>query len=485
MKKILKYIMLSMVITAPYACKKELGALPQNAKVAENTILDQGTSQIALNGAYYNFANATQIKTGWQSHELYPSEMTGYIVYGLGGNIGIYINDLSGENTNASGYWLQCYKALNAVDNVIKGVNALDDNKFTGTRKKEIIAEAHFLRAYAHFKLLNFYGEWYKPDSKFGVLLRDESSTLTTIAKARNTVKETYDFIISDLDDAIANAPATNQVYYATKWAAMALKMRVLMCRGTAADYTQVITLGNTIIQTGPYTLEAKQEDIFHTKGLASKEIILGIQPQALQTTDNYSKSRQYYPGASALYAASSTLKDLYANDPRLTWMVGTKTTFTDLYAPGTAWFMKYILQGGVASTVSESDYAFRLTEVYLLQAEAIVRSGGSLANARTLVHTIQACAGITATTNNTNYLAVEAALTTDAMNLEIYKETARSMVAEDGQEWNALLRLPFATVKSIRSTITSTNQFIYPVPKDEFQYNPLFGDQNPGYIKY
>lgn len=483
MRKLFKYIIICSIVVCFYACKKDLSAPPQNAKVDGNTILDQATAQIALNGVYYNFANATTIKTSWQMHEIIPASFAGYIQNGLGPSP-MDLNQTYTYTTPTQGYWLECYKTLNAANGLIKGVTALDDNKFTNNRKKSIIAEAHFLRAYAHFKLLNFYGEWYKPDSKLGILLRDETSSLSNISKARSSVKDSYDFIINDLDDAIANAPATNVNYYVTKWAAMALKMRVLICRAAAGDYTLIINLANTIIQNSPYTLEAKQEDIFHSKGLSSSEIILGIKPQSLQATAPYSKSLQYYPIASSLYVASLSLKNIYANDPRLNWMIGTATPNTAKYAPNTTYFMKYILQGGIPTTVSESDYPLRLTEVYLLAAESIVRSGGDMAAAKTLVHTIQSKAAITATVNNTNYLAVESANTTDLMLFEIYKETVRSMVAEDGSEWNALLRLPLTTVMQIKPTITSQNQYILPIPANEFLYNPLFGDQNPGYSK-
>jgi hypothetical protein len=346
-----------------------------------------------------------------------------------------------------------------------------------------MLAEARFLRAYSHFKILNFYGEWYKPESRLGILIREEPSTLNIIPKARSSVKDSYDFIISDLDYAIANGPDSNAVFYATKWAAMALKLRVLMCRGAVNDYAQVISLAEKL-KGGPYVLEANQEDIFHTKGLASKEVILGILPQPTQVSDIYNKSAQYFPGSSSLYTGNKELTDIYANDPRAAWICGRPTDYADSYDPSQVYFMKYIKQDKRPTTVSESDYAFRLTEAYLLQAEAIVRSGGNLQTAKELVHTIQSKAGITAALNNTNYIAVENANTPDLLLMEIFKETVRCMIAEDGSEWNALLRLPFETVKHIKPTITSQNQYILPVPNNEFLYNSLFGDQNPGYSK-
>lgn len=473
------YIVLTLVVMGftIVSCKKELSVLPKNAKVDANTILDQPTAQIALNGAYYCFANATNVKTGWQNHEIRPAFFTGFL------------QDPNNSDNNepenryariTSYYWAESYTLLNAVNGVIKGVNTVPDSKFTNTRKKEIIAEAHFLRAYGHFKILSYYAEWFKPGSKLGVLLRDELSTISNIAKARSTVKESYDFILADLDDAIANAPAVNQNVYATKWAGMALKMRVLMSRAQPSDYAEVISLADNIMKNSPYILEPKAEDIFHKSGLASKEVILGIKPQTNQQLDYYSKSAQYWPGASSLYLATSGLKNLLNNDPRQNWMLGTVAT----RFPNNYYFTKYIVQGSTPSVVSETDYALRLTEVYLLKAEAIARSGGNLADAKALIHTIQSKAGITAADNNTSYLAVENAATADALLLELYKENVKSLMAEDGLEWLALLRFSFETVRQLKPTITSQSQYILPIPRDEFMYNPSFGDQNPGYDK-
>ncbi|MDB5158012.1 MAG: RagB/SusD family nutrient uptake outer membrane protein [Mucilaginibacter sp.] len=482
MKKLLTYIIISFIGLAIFSCKKQLDALPKNAKVEGNVIVDQLTAQVALNGVYYDFADASTTSTGWQGHEVLPASLAGYVENGFG----FSSSDLNQNfliTAGYPGYWNECYNTVNAANGFIQGITPIADAKFTGTRKKQMLAEARFLRAYSHFKILNFYGEWYKPASNLGIVIRDKPSVLNTIPKARSSVKDSYAFIIGDLDYAIANCPDSNQVFYASKWAAMALKMRVLMCRAANEDYAQVISLAETL-KTGPYALEDKQEDIFHTKGLTSKEVILGITPQATQVSDYYNKSRQYYPGASSLYCGNGRLKAIYDHDPRAAWMIGGAPDYAAYYDSTQVYFMKYIIQKNQPTTVSESDYAFRLTEIYLLEAEAIVRSGGSMSDAKQLVHTIQSKAGITATLNNTNYLAVENANTTDSLLMEIFKETVRSLVAEDGSEWNALLRLPFETVKEIKPTITSQNQYILPVPINEFLYNPLFGDQNPGYSK-
>ena len=483
MKRFILNIIAIAALSTLQACKKDLNALPENSRVAEVAIVDAKTAEIALNGAYANFANVASSlsstssggipRTNWTSHERYPAMFAGYLGYGYG-QLPEEENQTSGDG---SVYWEEEYRLLNAVNGALKGVSSLPGEAFTGSRRAEIVAELHFLRAYAHFKLLSFYGQWFDVNSAYGVLLRDAPSTKSNIFKARSTVKESYDFIVTDLEDAIANAPAARPNYYATKSAAMLLKMRVLISRGAAADYTEVINLADKIIQNGTYTLEADVKDIFHTKGLASKVVILGLKSQPNQEKDYYSRSAQFWPGASAIFVAKGTLKNLLANDPRQAWMIGSANPYSS-YSPNTFYFTKYMIQGGTPTTVSETFYAMRLSEVYLLKAEAIVRSGGNLGDAKTILKTVMGHAGVT------DFTAVDNANTPADLLLQIYYENSKNLVAEDGQEWLSLLRLGLNTVKQLRPTIITQAQYILPIPHTEFIYNPTIGAQNPGYSK-
>jgi hypothetical protein len=197
---------------------------------------------------------------------------------------------------------------------------------------------------------------------------------------------------------------------------------------------------------------------------------MLGIQPQANQELYYYNVSGTFI-GASAFYIATPALYNLLKNDPRLNWVVG-PVKETNYY------FIKYIQPTKESTVISETAYAFRLSEVYLMQAEAIARSGGNLSTAKTILQTVMSKAGVT------NFTAVNSAVTPADVQVQIYYEFARNFVGEDGIEWMALLRLPFATVQQIRPTIKDKIQYILPVPDGEFQNNPNFGEQNPGYSK-
>lgn len=462
MKNVFLYIVFTGIVFTQYACKKELNALPDQSKVDGNVIVDGKSAEVALNGAYYRLAESgddrgTPSTMTVFTHEILPAQLAGSIDYQYGGSDAAR-NIIVSESYTALPVWTASYLLVNAANGVIKGVKALPEGKITEQRRNEILGEAMFLRAYGHYRLLGFYAQYFDVNSNYGVMLRTEPVTTSNIAKARSTVSESYASILEDIDFAITNAPANNVNHYASSWTAKALKARVLINRGAQGDYENVIAITEDIMQNGPYELEGNLRDIFSTKGLESKEVIMGTFPMPGQLN----KKDTYFNGPA--YIPTTALVDLLNGDPRANWVLGDiqgQVGITKYKGPGV-----------------EVAYMFRLTEIYLLRAEAIVRSGGSLDDARGLVKTVQQHAGLT------DFSALDNAATPEAMLMEIYKETARNLLCEDGQDWFALLRLPFGTVKILRPTIISKDQYIMPIPRTEFQKNSAIGDQNPGYNK-
>ena len=207
-----------------------------------------------------------------------------------------------------------------------------------------------------------------------------------------------------------------------------------------------MITLTKDIIEKGPYELEENLKDIFKEKGLASKEVMLGIEPFVNQVRhyDDYA----YREEPAYLRTTTDTL--LYENDPRGEWMRG---------AIGEGEGITKYLGNQV-----EVCYAMRLTEMYLLQAEAIVRSGGLLSDAKALLKEVMGHAGITVFTE------LDAIADRDELLFEIYKETARNLMLEDGIEWSALIRLPMERILEVKPAIREQNYIILPIPADEFE---------------
>jgi hypothetical protein len=466
MKKVSIYILLIVGIGAEISCKKDLNALPSNAKVEGNVVVDQKSAQIALNGVYYLAAGVSIYgsipSTHFENtHENAGAFMSGYLSSGFDDGLGDNGAQYDGPNFVLP-MWTNFYQVVNAANGLLKGLAELPTDRMPDTARARISGEAHFLRAYGHYNLLMYYSQFFDTTSQYGVMLRKDFVTTSNIVQARNTVKESYDFILADIDTAIANAPVKNASIYATTWAAKALKVRLLMNKGGAGDYAQAITLAKDIITNGGYSLETNLKDIFFEKGLSSKEVILGIMPQPNQIIkqDDYIN----YPE----WNAAQQMADLLATDPRGDWVTG--MVASPYYGDVTLCVTKY-----TAEPVGEVCYAFRLTEMYLLEAEAIVRGGGALGDAKVLLKEVMGHAGVT------DFTDVDNAATMDEVLLEIHKEVVRNLYCEDGAEWFSLLRMSFDQVKAMRPTIVSKNQYVMPVPKTELDKNGSM-KQNPGY---
>ena len=152
---------------------------------------------------------------GWNSI-VWPMLSTGETVNR--NNPGIYIPQ--------KGYYPQGYLIIRNANNLIENLPAYI-GKLAGA--ESWIAEAKFIRAYVYFQLVKRYG---------GVPIVDKVQQITdTLAIARSSHEASYDFILSDLDYAIANMPATSDLGRANKYVAAAFKSRVALYAGSIARY--------------------------------------------------------------------------------------------------------------------------------------------------------------------------------------------------------------------------------------------------------
>ncbi len=474
MKK--NHLRLSIFLTAGIvfgACKKELNVYPTTAEASGNLITNQLTAQQVLNGVYYRFAGAGIDPYGSEStewsvpNEIYPSELSGSLEQSNVGSLYNYTFDADDDDVNSM--WLYDYALVDAADGFIANMTPV--TSVSTAVKQQMLAEAMFLRAFGYSELLLYFGQYTDTSSQYGIILRDQEATASNINLPRSTVAAAYTSILSDLDAAIQGLPVLNSaIYYTNASTAKLLKARVLMNRGATGDYAQVISLTNDIISNGPFALEDSLKDIFLTKGFESKEVMLGIQPFSTET------DKFYYYQQSAGYTTGNLLPILLADDARNQWIY---KPFSYPWGGGYNELTKYY-SGDPINTVqtplSTYCYAFRLSEAYLLEAEAITMSGGDTAIAKRLVKTVMSHAGA----GPTELAAVDSATTPAALQLQIVKENMRNFTYENGVDWFALRRLPFATIQSLNSNIKNPSKLIFPIPSSELTYNKVI--QNPGY---
>lgn len=80
-------------------------------------------------------------------------------------------------------------------------------------------------------------------------------------------------------------------------------------------------------------------------------------------------------------------------------------------------------------------------------------------------------------------YGAIPPALTynnsDELLNL-IFEEYVKELCFEAGSVWFSAVR--HNKIETVNPNVSSTNQYILPIPLNELESNTLFGAQNPGY---
>lgn len=466
--KLLSFLFLLLALDA---CKKELNVYPTTSEVDGKVIVDAQSAFTVLNGIYYRFADAGADNNNvpvleWSDvNEALPSSLCGTMT-----NTSQYWtpSGFDPKEYGADFQWVYGYNIVNAANGFLKNVDGA--SSIPATTKKQMIAEAKFLRAFANTQLLLYYGQFYDVNSKYGIVLRDEFVTSTNITLPRSNVGQCYTAILADLDAAIPDLPAmNNHIYYANASAAKLLKARLLINRGATGDYDEVVSLTSDIISSNLFSLEPNTKDIFLSKGFDSKEVILGVQPYPLETY-KYRNNQYYFQ-----YPVTDTLVSLLTGDPRNKWVYKSALYYGTTYVNSFSKYYSGDVDNPVQTPLSEYSYAFRLTEAYLLEAEALALENNNLPKAKSLLNEVRMHAGITSTS------AVDNASSALQLQVMIEKEEIKNFIGENGEDWFALRRMPMDTIQTIQPLLKIKDRFLLPIPYAEVTYNSKVM-QNPSY---
>jgi hypothetical protein len=248
-----------------FSCSKtaEINPLPTSV-ITEGSAF--ATSSRILNQVY-------GLYTTFKSTGLYGSQ---YVVYSdlkagdfisvnLNPNVGAltYMCQTDGGSLEVNQVWRTAYQLINACNVFIDGMNTGGTAIVGAATGKQYIAEARTLRAIAYYDMLQLYAQPYTKNNGAspGLPLRLTPNVgLQDYSLARSTVATVYAQILTDMDSAEVNLPAsyTTAVLNTTrlhKNAAIALKTRVYL---SMAKYDKVITEASKIVSAAaPYTASA------------------------------------------------------------------------------------------------------------------------------------------------------------------------------------------------------------------------------------
>ena len=151
MKRILLYTTLSLLC---FSCKNMLEEVPKDFVSRSNYYQNEADAQGAINGAYSSLSPDIYGITSYLM-----TALQGDYLNGRGSQAPISLVDRVLDQQNigrAATNWSSLYQAINRANAVLDNVPNIVDMK--EDLRKQILAEAHFLRAYAYFELVRGWG---------------------------------------------------------------------------------------------------------------------------------------------------------------------------------------------------------------------------------------------------------------------------------------------------------------------------------------
>lgn len=237
MKKKIIYIFLPLLmVMICFSCKNVLNVAPQNI-IQDNVVFTNESAVEAYLASMYNDLPVEDFN--FSARNGFNAWASSTFLCHLSDEAICCLTD--NKNSIGDGTWLNWwnYKAVRNVNNFIAKIQTA---KFSKNKIDEWLGEAKFIRAYYYFGLAKRYG---------GVPIITQvqnftGNNLDSLQVPRNTEKEVYDFILSELDQAALLLGETSNPGKANKYVAYALESRAMLYAASDAEYGSVGSNGLT-----------------------------------------------------------------------------------------------------------------------------------------------------------------------------------------------------------------------------------------------
>jgi hypothetical protein len=391
--------------------------------------------------------------------------------------------------------WNRLYQLIARANVVIEKIDVIGNDIYTTPNLKDHQGEALFLRGFAHYYLWNYFGT--APIRTARVIAEDD------FRPSNSSGTELLDQAIADFTEAANLLPdtwSTGNRGRVTKNSANGFLGKSLVFRASvgqnAADYTAAITAFNKI--TGASLIpsfgdnfsgstENNLESLFEVQaGNASSGNNVWLDNDFDNNIGDLSIFWGYYSnnfalfGQSPYFVTSKLVDAIDEDDPRV----------TETFDPGSRSVNKYVLRDAGGDVGSFNNYrVLRLADIKLLEAEAILQSGGSTSDVIALINEVRTRARnmVPGGTFPQDYSANETNRTT-IMDW-IIKERLIELAGE-GQRWLDLKRWHVQGIINLNNSFFSSNvpvsfevpkHLLLPIPTSELDVNPNMS-QNVGY---
>ena len=501
MKKLF-YISLIALCFGVSSCNEELDITPSFELNEVTGITNAVKARAAVDGVYPFIVQGENFSGG-----LYAALASkgGYVRFSSGDY------DMTTTQTNNSPsqqyYWLGYYETINAANFAINGISKLTEATISEEEKTALLAEARFLKAFAQMFTFWKFGHWWESndESPYGVLYRDELSTVTNLQKGRLSVGESYARIFEDIDFAIENLPSFSEKgnRYVSKEFAKVFKAKVLLYRHGFNDgrnkpeLVEALGLVNEILDASipGFSMQADLEQVYEESWDSPENLFSGYLEQdgARSDYDASNYARGYVLYGTAQFAWTDPANNTaglrngtdawFKEDPR--WLIATGPvgwpyagTSTYIY-----WAWKKVSRlgqrdGKVATPPDNkyNTYFFRYPELYILKAELLARTGASYTDAIAPINEMRS------KRTNPVFESLDPQNEQEAMDM-IFKEYFLETFLENGSEFFSSLRFKTTEgdlwMESLKDMTIEFNKICYPIPSEEMLVNKVI-EQNP-----
>ncbi|MCX2474241.1 RagB/SusD family nutrient uptake outer membrane protein [Pedobacter sp. MC2016-05] len=392
------------------------------------------------------------------------------------------------------GLWSKNFTGINRANIILDKIEKATN--LSAGFKSRITAEAKFLRAYFYFDLVRFFGNV--------PLITKQIPTADLYTQTQSAPTAIYAQIEKDLREAFPSLPPTvaaNEKGRISRGTAKALLGKVLLFQNDNSKLAEAATLFNDVNKTGNeygYALLPNYADIFRPDNKFNSEVILEIPHSTLSAWGDWgwvnggegnvapqfigmdSYNGDTYSAGWGFCPVTLDLVNAMKADPRFATSIidgaalkAAGATYTARYQ-NTNYFIKkyaplkaYRSNSGVAELNWPIDeIEMRLADTYLMEAEALVRSGGNATRALELLTAVRARVGLApvpATLDN------------------IYNER-RLELAFEGHRFFDLVRTNRAVAVLGPLGFKAGKSELLPVPQQEIDLTKGVIKQNPGY---
>ena len=454
-------------------CKKLLDAKPPPAIIIGDEVFTIDSTAIAVMNSVYSFLSQNNSfaqgsrsigqLTGFAGDELTPNNSESYQRF--------YQNALTATNFSADYFWNEMYGRIYTCNKCVEAIPV--SKTLSDGVKKQLTAEAKFMRAFIYFQLVNLFGD---------VPLTTTTDYRINNVLFRSPVASVYAQILKDLNDAQVALPpnfvdgfgrTVPERVRPNAWSAAGMLAKVYLY---LQDWAAAEAQATKVISNSDFGLEQNPSDVFLSRSL---EAVLQLQPKPNQNTMD--ATIYILSGSPNLYAQFKPIAlrpgftHLFEQgDNRFAKWIGQVTVPANGATPGITYYYPFKYKKTTGAT-TEYLMVLRLAEQYLIRAEARAEQN-KLFGAKDDVDKIRSRAG----------LGGVAITTKEDMMNTIAHERQVELFTEWGNRWFDLKRkgtidAVMANAAIQKGSVWNSYAKLFPIPQSEIQANGHL-TQNPGY---